>query len=229
MSQIVLNGQIGLLSSRQQLAADGKFFTVQNPTPGTAVVWATLAAYSATANGLFVIRNTNTVGGADIHLDRLWLKQTATAPTGTLSLNFEVFNETGLVLGTGNVATRTPVQLNQGSGKTQSTGAVVQAFSAGAITIPTTAVGTRVQQSAFSIPTGVTVAHDAFMIDFGSDAPIGSKNGGAAARATDPGLFSASADPIIIAPQTTSWINCWWINGAANVPSLEYKLAYVEL
>ena len=41
---IVLNGQVGLQSSRQQLAAEGKMFAVTNPTPGTAIVHATLTA-----------------------------------------------------------------------------------------------------------------------------------------------------------------------------------------
>lgn len=219
------NGSVALLSSRQMLAGQGKMFTVTNPTPGTAVVWATLAAYSATANGLFVIQNGNASGGANIYLDRLWMKQTATAPTGTLSLNFEVYNETGIVTGTGNVATRTPIGLRTSS---QSTSAVVQAFSAGAITIPA-AAGTRRLQTMFSIPTGVTVAHDSFSVIFGSDAPIAEKNGLTAARATDPMSMAIGADPIVIEPQTTSWINCWWINGGVNVPSLEYKLSFIEL
>src|SRR3954464_16051366 len=104
----VVNGNIGLLSSRQMLANSGVYYNVTNPTSGTAIVWATLTAFSATANGLLVVQNTDQVGGRNIYFDSLWLKQTATAPTGTLSLNFEVFNETGLVTGTGNVATRTP-------------------------------------------------------------------------------------------------------------------------
>lgn len=205
------------------LAANGGYFSVTNPTPGTAIVWATLTAFSATANGLFLVQNT---GAKNIYLDYLWLKQTATAPTGTLSLNFEVFNETGLVSGTGNVATRTPVGVNTGA--SQVTGAVVQSFAAGAITIPA-ASGTRRLQAIGSIATGVTVAHDTFRIDFGSDGPGVSRTGLTAARATDPAEMCTSMAPIVIAPNTTSWINAWWVTQAANVPSLEFNLTYFEL
>lgn len=207
------------------LAANGGYFSVTNPTPGTAIVWATLTAFSATANGLFVIQNT---GAKNIYLDYLYLRQTATAPTGTLSLNIDVFNETGIVTGTGAVATRTPVGINTGSGISQVTGAVVQSFAAGAITIPA-AVGTRRLQAIASIPTGVTVAHDSFRFDFGADGPGMAKVGLTAARATDPAALCGSAPPIVVAPQTTSWINAWWPTQAANVPSLEFELTYFEL
>lgn len=224
-TSFVLNGQVGLLSSRQLLAAGGSYFKVTNPTPGTAIVWANQTAFSATANGLFVIAN---AGAKTIYLDQLWLKQTATAPTGTLSMNFEVYNETGQVTGTGNVATRTPVCTNTGA--SQATGAVVQSFAAGAITIPAVASGaTRRLQDVGSIPTGVTVAHDTFTINFGDDGPTTGKSGLTAARATDPAALVTRMAPIIVAPATTSWINAWWVTAAANVPSLEFSLGYIEL
>lgn len=221
----VLNGQVGLLSQRQMLAANGSYFNVTNPTSGTAIVWATLTAFSATANGLFVVQNTGT---KTIYFDSLWLKQTATAPTGTLSLNFEVFNETGLVTGTGNVATRTPVGVN--TGLSQATGAIVQSFAAGAITIPAAASGAvRRLQDIGSITTGVTVAHDTFRIDFGADGPGVSKTGLTAARATDPTTLCTTMAPIVVAPNTTSWINAWWVTQAANIPSLEFSFKFIEI
>lgn len=225
---VVLNGQVGLLTTRDFLAANAAYYTVTNPTPGTAIVWATLTGFSATANGLFLIQNKNVPGGPNIYLDRMWLKQTATAPTGTLSLNFDVWNETGFVLGTGNVATRTPVQLNQGAGTSQQTGAFVQSFAAGAITIPA-AIGSRVLQDIGGIPTGVTVAHDQFVVDFGADGPSSGTAGLTAARATDPARLTGQMAPIVIAPQTTSWINAWWVTQAANIPSLEFSLGYFEV
>lgn len=223
-----VNGNVGLLSSRQMLANQGAYFNVTNPTSGTAIVWATLTAFSATANGLFVVQNTDNVGGRNIYFDSLWLKQTATAPTGTLSLNFEVFNETGLVTGTGNVATRTPVGMNTGG--TQAFGGIVQSFAAGAITIPAVATGaTRRLQDIGSIATGVTVAHDTFRIDFGTDGPGVSRTGLTAARATDPAEMCTTMKPIVVAPQTTSWINAWWVTQATNIPSLEFSLGLINL
>ncbi len=215
------------LSSRTQLAKAGKMFVVTNPTPGTAIVHANKTAFSATANGLFVIANNNPSGsGINIYLDQLVMVQTAAAPTGTLVMHFDVYNETGIVTGTTAVATRTPVNLNPSFANT--TGAVVQSFAAGAITIPA-AVGTRRLMQVLTVNTGVTVVHDTFVINFGSDGPPVAKNGGAAARATDSATLAAVAPAVCIAPQTTSWINQWWVTAAANVPEYEFALTYVEL
>lgn len=222
----VLNGSVGILSNRQMLAGSGKYFTVTNPTIGTPVVGATIAAWSATANGLFMIQNTASSGGANIYLDRLFLRLRATAPTGTLTMQFESYNETGLVVGTGNVTSRTPVQIN--TGLPQTTVSSVQAFAAGAVTIPA-AVGTRRLQDTASIATGVAVDGDTYVLQFGQDGPAVSKNGGAAARATDTAVIVGEMGPIIVAPQTTSWINMWWLTQAVNIPSWEYALSWSEL
>lgn len=222
---IVLNGQIGLPSSRQQIAQAGKYFTVSNPTIGTPVVGATITAWSATANGLFVIANTAPSGGPDVVLDFLRLRLRSTAPTGTLSMNFEAYNETGIVAGTTAVVSQTPVQVN--TGKAQTSIATVQSFAAGCITIPA-AVGTRRLQGTASIATGVAVDNDVYILQFGADGVAPSKNGGAAARATDPAVIVGSMGPVVIAPQTTSWINMWWLTQAANVPSWEYCLGFFE-
>ena len=222
---IVLNGSIGMPSSRQILAASGKYFTVTNPTIGTPVVGATITAWSATANGLFVIANNAPSGGASIYLDNLLMRERATAPTGTLSMQFEVYNEQGIVAGSGNVATRTPVQVN--TGLPQTTVATVQAFAAGCITIPA-AARTRYLQDTATLTTGVCVDNDTYELTFGQDGASSWKNGGAAARATDPAHITAGMGPIVIAPQTTSWINMWWLTQGVNVPSWEYKLSYFE-
>ena len=67
----VLNGQVGLMSSRQMLTFGGKYFNVTNPTSGTAIAYGLQTGFSATANGLFGIQNTNPGGGANIYLDQL--------------------------------------------------------------------------------------------------------------------------------------------------------------
>ena len=95
---VVLNGQVNLMQQRQGLASLGKYFVATNPTPGTAVAYALQTGYSATANGLFGIQNTNAVGGPNIHLDYLKLIQTATAPATTTVMRMEVYNETGMVV-----------------------------------------------------------------------------------------------------------------------------------
>lgn len=217
------NGSVPLLTGRQMLAAMGATFVVNTPSPGTGVAYAQLTSFSATANGMFVISNNNPAGGKNIYLDRLDLFETAAVATGT-SLSFEVYNETGIVAGTTAVVTRTPVGLN--TGLSQNTGAVVQAFSAGAITIPA-AAGTRRLQGQAWIPTGVNVVKDSISLDFGTDGPALPRTGLTAARATDTAKLCGMMNAIVIAPQTTSWLNCWgW--GTAT-PSFEYSLTYIEL
>ena len=222
---IVVNGTVNVLSSRNALAAAGKYFTVTNPTIGTPVVGATITAWSATANGLFVVRNTAPTNGPNVYLDRLYLRLRATAPATTLTMQFEAYNETGQVTGTGNVTTRTPIQVNQGLAQT--TVAQVQAFAAGCITIPA-AVGTRVLQDTASITTGVCADGDTYILQFGADGVLPWKNGGAAARATDVAMIAGSMGPVVVAPNTTSWINMWWLTQTTNVPSWEYALSYFE-
>lgn len=225
-TSLVLNGQIGFPSSRQMLAAAGKWFVITNPTIGTPVVGATITAWSATANGMFVISNGAPAGGPNIVLDSLTLRLRSTAPTGTLTQQWECYNETGIVAGSGNVTTRTPVQNN--TGLAQTSVATAQAFAAGAITIPA-AVGTRRLQDTAVITTGLGIDGDTYVLTFGADGPQQQKNGGAAVRATDTAQIVGCMGPIVIAPQTTSWLNMWWLTQAANVPSWEYNLRWFEL
>lgn len=220
---VIVNGQYSALSAQQQFASLGKSYVVNCQTPGTAIAYAALTAFSATANGLFVIKNTNPTGGASIYLQRLELFQTAAVATGT-TWSFEAYNETGAVAGTTAVITRTPVQVN--GGISQATGAVVQAFNAGAITIPA-AVGTRILQGQAWIPIGVNVVKDVYALDFGADAPSAGKTGLTAARATDTARCTGQMGAVVVAPQTTSWINLWGCGTAA--PSFEYNLSYIEV
>lgn len=210
------------LSQQDQIAHDGNLWVVNCATPGTAIAYAALTAYSATANGLFVIYNGNAVGGASVYLKRLELFQTATVATGT-TWSFEVYNETGEVAGTTAVTTLTPIQVN--SAKAQTTDVVVQAFNAGAITIPA-AVGTRRLVGQGWIPVGVNVVKDVYALDFGSDGPLAPDRGLTAARATDTGRLVGQMPSVVIPPQSTSWINLWGCGSSA--PSFEFNLTYVE-
>ena len=223
---VVLNGVVGFPSNRQMLAAAGKYFTITNPTIGTPVVGATIVAWSATANGLFMVSNGAATNGPNIILDRMYLRLRSTAPTGTLTMQFECYNETGIVTGTGNVTSRTPIQVN--TGLSQTSVATAQAFAAGCITVPA-AVGTRRLQDTATITTGLGIDGDTYILQFGADGPATGKTGITAVRATDTACLVGDMGPIIIAPQTTSWINMWWLTQAANVPSWEYGLSWSEL
>lgn len=221
---LVVNGQISLLKPRAALVAAGAGFIVNNPTPGTAIAYANQTSYSATANGMFLVQNNNPLGGKNIILDQLALVQTATAPTGTLVARFEVVSETGIVAMTGNVASRTPVNLL--SSAFPVTGAGVQSFATGAATVPA-AAGTRKILGVVALDCGVSVAHDKWVLDFGGDAS--GTAGLTAARATAPATIVTAAPQVVIGPQSSAWINGWTLTGAANVPSYEFALTYFEI
>src|SRR3990167_9747608 len=108
---VVTNGQIGLPTSRQMLAAAGISFNSTNPTPGTAIAYALKTSYSATANVLWSISNP-TGSGVNVQLDRLKLIQTATAATGNLVSRYEIYAESGVVAITSAALAVTPVNLN---------------------------------------------------------------------------------------------------------------------
>ncbi len=220
-----VNGVFNAFSSRQFLAAQGAYFTATNPTPGTAIAFAQLTSFSATANGLFVIQNP---GNKTIIVDRLTLTQTATAPTGTF-IRLDIWNETGIVVGTTAVATRTPVQLNPAPALSQGSSAVIQSFAAGAITIPAAASGAtrRLIDSCAQIPIGVEVAQDVYVWDFGADGPSAGSGGATAARATDPARKSGTANPVIVPPNTTTWMNCF--GPGTSTPSYEFALSWAEV
>lgn len=219
----VINGQLGLLTARQQLAAAGYTWIVTNPTPGTGVAFAQVTAWSATANGLFVVYNGNSVAsGKNVIVDRISLYETAAVATGT-NLNFEIYNETGQVTGITAVTTRTA---NNAGTAAFATGAIVQAFLTGAITIPA-AVGTRTLVGTGKLPVGLNVIKDSYVIDFGADGVATSKAGMSAVRAVDNARHCLQMGPFIVPPQTTSWINMW--GPGTSTPSFEYELVYNEL
>ncbi len=224
---VVVNGQVGFTSSRQQLVAAGKYWNVTNPTPGTAIAYANKTSFSATANGLFTIVNTNPTGGANIQLDSLTLVQTATAPDSTLTARFEIYTENAAVNLSGNAAARTPVNVNP-SFPNAGTGATVTSFAAGAGTVAA-AGATRRLIDIVNLNCGVSVIHDTWVIDFGSDGPTPGTAGLTAARATDSARITAMAAPVIIPPGFSAIINSWTLSGATNVPSYEFSLKYVEL
>lgn len=221
-NQPVVNGIVNLLSQQQQIAAQGAMFVTNCQTPGTAIAYAALTTFSATANGLFVISNGAAAGGKSIYLQRLELFQTASVATGT-TWSMEAYNEIGIVAGTTAVITRTPIQVNAGVAQTSI--ATVQAFNAGAITIPA-AVGTRRLVGQGWIPIGLNVVKDVYAMDFGSDAPVSGSGGATAVRAVDTARRAGQMPAVIIPPQTTTWLNLWGCGSSA--PSFEYNLIHYE-
>lgn len=221
---VVVNGQLGLQSYRQSMAYQGKMFLVSSVV-NTPIAYALVTSYSATANGLFSISNSNALGGNVIQLDRLHMIQTATAPTGTLKMEFEFYSESGImVIGTA-AAAKTPVNVNPSFSNT--TGATCTFFNAGAGTVPA-AAGVRRFLGETSIATGLGIIHDSYTVEFGADGFASQGRGGAAVRSADPADLACAAPPITIAPQCSAYCNMWWLTAAANTPSFAFWMTYFE-
>src|SRR5882672_163527 len=223
--QTVLNGQIGLGSSRQQLAASGKVYVVTNPTPGTAIAFANNTAFSATANGLWCISNQNPTGGATIYLDRVKLIQTATAPANGLVVRAECYTASGVVALSGAFLARTPVNVNPGY--PSNSGGTVTTFAAGAGTVSAKS-NTRLGGVMFAAE-GAIVRYDALTFEFGADGLSKGKVGVTAAHAVDPTDIVVVAPPMSIAPGYSGWMNLWGVAPDTNVPSYEFQIQYAEV
>lgn len=223
-SVVVVNGQVGLNGSRQNLTAAGKYFVATNPTPGTGVVCGTVTAFSATADGLFTIANTNPVGGANIQLDYLSLNMSGTAPTATTVMKGAVYVESGIVApSAGNVAITPRNLLPSGP----SSAATVNGFSSAMMTIPA-AVGTRTLVANYSLPTSLGITGDTYVIQFGGE-PVSGANALTAVRATAAARIVGTTTPVTIPPQYTGIIDWWWLTQATNGPTFEFELAWAEL
>src|SRR3990167_7780666 len=203
---VVTNGQIGLPTSRQMLAAAGISFNSTNPTPGTAIAYALKTAYSATANGLWSISNP-TGSGVNVQLDRLKLIQTATAATGNLVSRYEIYAESGVVAITSAALAVTPVNLNPSGNAAKAT---VTFFSAGAGTVAA-AAGTRRLIGWGSCVTGASILYDSLTVDFGADGPSAGTNQLTAVKATNAADYVTHGPAVTIPPGWSAWMNFWVI------------------
>lgn len=219
----VVNGQVGLLSPRQLLAANGSYYVATTPTPGTGVATGVVTGFSATADGLFTISNNNPLGGRSIYLDYLALNMSGTAPTVTTVMKMAAFLESGIVApSAGNVAV-VPKPVNPLSA---GTGAVVNMFSAAMMTIPA-AVGTRSLVANWSIPTSLGITGDSYVTQFGGDQSV--IGGSTAVRATAAARLAVVTAPITIPPNYTAILDWWWLTMATNGATFEVELGYAEL
>ncbi len=208
------------------LAEEGSYFVTTNPTIGTGVAYALQTSFSDTA-ALFAIKNTSSLSGSGknlIYLDHLRLMMTGTAPTGTVFMDFAVKVDGKDRTPTANNATRTPSNVNGDSNAASI--ADVEAFSAGAITVPASGTAARTV-SRCRIPTGLGITGDEYVVQFGSyDHSV--IPGNTAVRATDVARRLVAAPPVIIGPGQWGIIFMWWITAAANTPNFEYELAHWE-
>jgi hypothetical protein len=206
------------------LAGLGSYYVATNPTPGTGVLAGTVTAFSATADGLFTISNTNPIiGGRTIQLDALSLHMSGTAPTATTCQKVAVYMESGIVAPSGGNVAVTPRAVNPAS---ITSGAVINGFSSAMCTIPA-AVGSRTLVANTSLPTSLGITGDSYIYAFGADPAI-ANTALTAVRATSPARLVTTLAPVTIPPQYTAIIDWWWIGQATNGPTFDYEIGYFE-
>lgn len=225
-SIISVNGQLGLFPSRQLASGNSSYFVATNPTLGTGVQYALKTSFSATANGLFTVTNNNPLTGSKIYMDSISLLMTGTAPTATTVMVFNLFVEQGVVTPSAGNAVITAVSPNSGTANS-ATNALINAYTgAAAMTIPA-AVGTRRSIGSVYLPTSLGITGDTYVLQFGPSMPAASA-GLTAVRATAAATIIGNAPPVVLAPNTSLIVDCYWLTQASTAPTFEYSLNYME-
>lgn len=220
--------QVPVMSAAEGLAEEGSVFVATNPTPGTALQYGIITAYSATAAVAIYGFNGNSVASRKrVRLDHWSLMLNNTAPTATTVLHLVTRVQNGAGTPTaGSPVTITPVNPNMGS--TRTSGLTLQAFTGGAaITVPAADASARIV-SRMCIPTSLGVTGDNYVFYFGKDAPLATGNALTAVRATAPARITTGGPPVIIDPQQSFVFIMWWLTAATNGPYFEWELMYHE-
>ena len=215
---------------RHMLADEATYFRAGNPTPGTGIqLSANVTAFSDT-NGLFVIQNTvaaGTANGKRIYMDYLRLNLLATAPTATVSMEF-AFKKSAISREPTTAANRTVLtaaSMREGAGLA-SIGTYMSYANAGAMTVPASVAANKFVGRC-TIPTGLGIAGDEYIVQFGADA-LSVWQGGAAVRATDVARRGTVAPPIVIDPGEWLVIHMWWLTAATTAATFEFELGMWE-
>lgn len=217
---------LSIIPGKQVLADEGAYFVATNPTIGTGVAYALQTSFSATAAFLALFNNNpaSVGGGRNLYLDTLRLILTGTAPATTVSLEGAVVLDTKDRTPTANNARITPANVS-GDDPADASNVVLQAFSAGAMTVPAAGGGARTV-SRFHLATGLGITGDEYCVEFGGPQMQHGFMGLTAARATVPARIATHAPPVVIPPQTWGLVHLWWLTATTNAPNFEYELGF---
>jgi hypothetical protein len=201
-------------NSRSQLADEGSYYTVCNPTPDTTVACGIITAY-VTTTPLFHIANLEQGGGQNITLDFIKLRVTvapasavnaiytieidptpriATAPTGGINANVR------------NVNASYPNDFN----------GQVWAFTGGTVLTIMAGSNPRVIGHG-AIAHSIPLVHDELLLLFGQPDGIGTPAAAVTRRV-------ANCPPVVIPPQCSASIFIYFVSNASTGLSAEYEL-----
>lgn len=213
--------------TRHIIADEGAYFSATNPTIGTGIQLAANVTSFSDTNGIFVLQNTDGVGGKRCYLDyvRLWVS--GTAPTATTNMFFMVRTDTINRVPT-TAANRTLLTANNGN-MDSGTAAVTNAFSfanAGAMTVPASSSSSRVAARSM-IATSLGITGDQYTVQFGT---VDQQGGTSltAVRATACANLNVHAQPVIIGPGQSAVVHMWWLTAATTAATFEFDIGWWE-
>jgi hypothetical protein len=205
-------------STKHPHAHEGSYFLIPNPTEGTGVAGAVLAAFANTT-AAFVIQNTadpSAPGAKSIDLDFFKLLYTV-APATATAMRYSVAIDDVSRLPSGGFA---KIVGSAGTSSANPVGPVINtsianvwAFTGAAfMTVP--APGSNVRYVAKGGVAGLPVVGTEHLVRFGPDGA----NSGAGTIDT----------PVSIPPGKWCVIHIWWPGNATTGPSAEYSLGQIE-
>ena len=219
-----------LTPTKHVLSDEGSYFAVGNPTPGTGIAMTISTVFSDTV-AMFAVKNgddKNNQAAKRIYLDYLRLMLFGTPPTAQVSRQFAFKRSKATDREPTTAANKTvlaPVNLAGGAGR-PSVGRWLSYSAAAAMTVPASVASDEVVGRC-SIPTGIGIAGDEYIVKFGSD-PGESVQGLTAAKAVVPGRYVTHAGPIIIEPGEWLVIHEWCLTEATNGPTFEFEIGAWE-
>ena len=212
--------EFGAVHARNELLAwaqEGSYFKACNATMGTGVAMGIQAAFSDTANVLFLMRNGSATKKIIPHYIRLI--NTAAGAT-TTSSHLAIVLDTANRYSTGGTdLTTNIVCATSGSGPTSAVD-VLRYSCTGAAAVAKRQVARAMLKTAAA---PCWVVGDEVRITFGEDADSSAFN------ATTPAKYPANVGPVVIAGQNHCMlVHMWNPANATTAPSWEFELAWWE-
>ena len=216
-------------SHKYNLADEGTYFvTAYNAvagTPGAGVAENAVSTAFSDTRGFIVINNPDTA--VRVYLDYIKLILLGTPPTATVAQHFAGKKSTKSreASAAANRSVGTPV------GVASTGGAAVARIqfwtAAAAMTVPASDTGDPVVFQG-TIPTGIGIAGDEYVLRFGAIEDGGQIPGLTATRATAPARMVGWFPPVILEPKEWLVIHRWWATEATNAPTFAAEVGHWE-
>lgn len=219
-----------VVPSKQVLADEGSYFVGTNPTPGTAVTFATIAGATSYVNtvAFCVFKNNDNAGNPKAkrtYLDTIRLILMGTAPATTTVMHYAVVLDNAIRIPTAGSVSVTGQNVNMDDNNTPVT--QLWTYSAGVATVPAASGSARIVGRG-SVQTSLGITGDEYVIQFGAQDQHGAQSGLTAVRAAAAAKMTSCTAPVVLGPQQFCVIHLWWLTVTTTAPGFEYEFAWWE-